>query len=644
MEPLALIAVAALAFGPVLLYLASPWDDGWRRLALLAAGVLIARYFYWRLGDTVPWGVLRPAALYMQLIALIEMAWFVEIFHAFSFFWASRGRRLDADDALSPRLRSASVDVFIPTLNEGPEIVERTILASQRLDWDGAVTVYVLDDGRREWLRELCARLGVRRIARPENLHAKAGNVNHALGKTRGEFILMLDADFLAHPQAIRRLMPAMAEPRVAVAQAPQLFYNQDPVMRALGTGDDVGDDQNLFFDRILPARDRGGVGFFCGTCALVRREALLDCGGMPTASVTEDMLLSVRLRSRGWVTRFIEVGVAIGLAPETLHAMFVQRRRWARGAIQILFLREGLRAKGLRLRDRFAFLPVYWVLMPTVRVASLAIPQLYLLFGWLPLENATMPELLNYHAPVVVAMIGLAAFVFRGRWSPFLNGVWNDVVALRLLPSIARALVFPFRDMTFRVTPKGRAPRALSTEHWMGGFVAIGVVLTLASLLVGPYTRLTDPFVAVSVFWAAVNLGRLLAVLAVFWSRPPEPADPVIRVRCAESDGFVLMTGRETLPLEGWQLAEDRLHPPSEQPVPHGRLARRSAGGRPSVLATVLRDGRLQFGSAQARGRLLSMLVAQRVDTQLPYRPARAVGRLTARMFGLNNLAKETA
>jgi hypothetical protein len=192
-------------------------------------------------------------------------------------------------------------------------------------------------------------------------------------------------------------------------------------------------------------------------------------------------------------------------------------------------------------------------------------------------------------------------------------------------------------------VTPKGRLPQAVSTEEWMGGLVAIGVALTLISLLVGPYARLDDPFVAVSVFWAAINLGRLLALLAVFWSTPPKPADPVITVPCGEADGFVLLTGKATQSLAGWRLSEDRLHPPSPQEVPHGRLARRVADGRPSVLATVLADGRLQFGNALARGRLLSMLVAARVDAQLPYRPARAVGRLTRRMFGLNDFAKET-
>jgi cellulose synthase (UDP-forming) len=647
MDTFIVVGIAALAFGPVLLYLGNYRSVWWRRLVLLIVAFLVARYFHWRLSLTVPWGAMDWHGLYMQFIAVIECAWIAELLHAFSFFWSKGSRRRSQskhDGTLPAELRTASVDVFIPTLNEGPEILERTILAATRLQWTGAMKVHVLDDGRRAWLGDICRQFGVEWVTRPDNKGAKAGNINHALGKTRGNFILMLDADFLAHPEAIQRLMPSMADRKVAIAQAPHHFYNDDPIMRSLGAGEHVSDDQCLFFDRILPARDRGGFSFFCGTCALIRRVALMENGGLPSGSVTEDILLSVHLRRRGWKTRFVDTRVATGLAPETLHAMFVQRCRWARGAIQMLYLRSGLRAPGLKLRERLAFLPSYWVISPIVRIVSLIIPQLYLLYAWLPLQNASVMDLLRYQGPMVIAMGGLAAFVFRHRWSPLLNSIWGDVVGIRIAPNVIRDLIFPFRDMKFHVTPKGRGrSKTALAERIMAVAVAAGVVFTLAALISGPYGRWDDPYVSVSMFWAALNLLRLLAVLTVLWSGATLGTEPKVEIRVRESDGFALIGTRGLRSIAGWRLSEDRLYSPTPFPSPTGTLVRVAPGGGRTSLAEVLPDGTLQFPNTGARAQLLSMLVTLRVDTETPYRPAAAMSRVAMRMFGLGLFARKS-
>ena len=639
MDAINIALLTGLAFGPVLLYLGNNESVWWRRIAMLCVGMIVFRYFHWRLTETVPWGATDKMGVYMQVIACIEVAWIAELLQGFSFFWArgDTGVAIRSGYEHPASFREASVDIFITTFNEGAEILERTILASRRVQWGGKVTVYVLDDGRRPWLGAICDNLGAKWLTRPDNKGAKAGNVNHALGKTNGEFILMLDADFLAHPLAIRRLMPAMADPTVAIAQSPHHFYNDDPVMRSLGTGRHVSDDQRLFFDRILPARDRGGFCFFCGTCALVRRTALAEVGGLPSGSVTEDILLSVHMRQRGWETRYVDARVATGLAPETLHAMFVQRCRWARGAIQLLYLRTGLLAPNLRLVERLAFMPFYWVISPLVRIASLIIPQLYLLYAWLPLQNAPIGDLVKYQGPTVLAMGGLAMFVYRKRWSPLLNSIWGDVVGIRIAPNVLRDLIFPFRDMTFHVTPKGRKDTA-SPERWMGVVVAIGIGFTLAALITGPYGRFDDPYVSVSMFWAALNLIRLLAVLAVLWNNTPEGTDPRVKIYLRESDGFALQEGGSLRSIAGWDLSEHRLHlPGSTRLGANSVLVRVEANGRRRVLANVAPDGMLQFSNAGARGHFISTLVALRIDADMPYRPARAMWRVTGRMLGLN-------
>jgi cellulose synthase (UDP-forming) len=645
LEPTIIALVAFLAFGPVLHGLGSVSSHWWRRAALVAVLFLVLRYMYWRITETVPVGELTWTALYMQTVLLVEIAWLIETTHAYTFFWsngAKRGRlpAPAAQKGCPDHLRSARVDVFIPTYNEGPEILERTIAASKRICWAAEVQICVLDDGRRPWLGEMCSRLGVRWLTRDDNEGAKAGNVNHALGQTTGDFILILDADFLAHPKAIERLMPAMADPAVAIAQAPQHFYNPDPVMRALGAGPYTGDDQSMFFDRILPARDAGDFAFFCGTCALLRRSALTEVGGLPTGSVTEDILLSVMLRKRGWQTRVVADRVATGLSPESLKAFFVQRARWSLGAIQLLYLRSGLLSRDLGARERFAFLPTYWIFSPLVRTASLIIPQLYLLFGLRPLENASVEQLISYQAPVLIAVLGLAAFVYRRRWLPLVHGVWADLIALRLAPTVVRDLIRPFRDSRFHVTPKGRnASRSAGSR--MAYAVAAGVVLTLVALWMGAQADTTDGAVVLTMFWTTINLVRLLGVLTVLWKERREVEDPKVEVRCSSGDGFVLITSDGAMGIEGWKIREDRLLAPSSTRAFAGRLARRDENGKTEILARVEDDGRLVFGDSDARGDLLSVLVAMRVDSRTPYRPISGIAVVLAQLFGINRLAR---
>jgi len=81
--------------------------------------------------------------------------------------------RIDAD-AGERRLREQgsavpSVDIFIATYNEGLEILEKTMIAAQAIDYPN-FTIWVLDDTRRDWLRDYCARMSVQYARRPDKL------------------------------------------------------------------------------------------------------------------------------------------------------------------------------------------------------------------------------------------------------------------------------------------------------------------------------------------------------------------------------------------------------------------------------------------------------------------------------------------
>lgn len=175
-----------------------------------------------------------------------------------------------------PPIDGAIVDVFVTTYNEPLEVVRPTLAAARKIDWPD-LRVHLLDDGDRAEMRALAAELGCGYISRGEEWrgkprHAKAGNVNNALSRTTGDFILILDADMVAHPGFVRRCLGYFRDPRIAFVQAPQRFYNLPP-------GDPFGSDAPLFYGPILRGKDGWDAAFFCGSNAILRREALMALG-----------------------------------------------------------------------------------------------------------------------------------------------------------------------------------------------------------------------------------------------------------------------------------------------------------------------------------------------------------------------------
>jgi len=175
-----------------------------------------------------------------------------------------------------PPLEQVSVDIFITTYNEPEELVAVTAMAAMNIDWPDK-KVHILDDGARESMKRLVEKLGCNYISRGEEWkgkprHAKAGNVNNALLETSGEFILILDADQVPAPDILKKTLGFFRDEKVAFVQTPQYFYNLPP-------GDPFGNEASLFYGPIQQGKDGWNAAFFCGSNAVLRREALMQLG-----------------------------------------------------------------------------------------------------------------------------------------------------------------------------------------------------------------------------------------------------------------------------------------------------------------------------------------------------------------------------
>ena len=399
--------------------------------------------------------------------------------------------------------QTPSVDLYIPTYNESLEVLEKTITGALCLEYPN-FKIWVLDDGRRPWLKAFCEAKGVGYLTRPDNAHAKAGNINHALTKTNADFVAIFDADFIPQRNFLIRTMGFFEDPKVGIVQVPHAFYNYDPTQSSLALQKALPDDQRFFFEAVMPSRDGWDAAFCCGSNSVTRREALRSVGdALPTDSITEDMLLSIALLRNGYITRYLCERLAFGLAPEGLKAFFVQRKRWARGAMQILYLAAGPLGRNLSLMQRLLFLPTHWLSQGLMLLLTLIAPLVFLWTGILPLVHVTPEAVLYYLLPMILAVAGgIWAFAPR-HYFPFAAQVHGTFQSFKVLPTVLVTMAKPFGHV-FKVTPKGAEAKTSDYDRPIFWTAACLMLLTILGLVINSQSE-----------WRIIGEGGLLPIVA---------------------------------------------------------------------------------------------------------------------------------
>jgi len=435
-----------------------------RSVALLALAVTTA-YLGWRLLATLnldAWWVAVPMFA-LEVHAAVGLGLFT-----FS-LWDVDSRPVRRRLRRLPR-----VAVAIPTYNEGPEILVPTIAAARALE--PAHETWVLDDGNRPEIAELAAALGAHYLARETNEHAKAGNLNHALQVIDADILAVLDADHVAAPDFLTATLGYFADPRVALVQSPQDFYNVTSFEH--GSGIAYGEpyhEQTLFYRLLQPGKNRWQAAFWCGTNALVRVAALREIGGAATDTITEDIHTTIRLHRRGWKTVYHNEVLARGLAADDAAQYQLQRNRWGTGAMQVLRTENPLFVSGLSLGQRLAYASTLLGWFDSWRTLGfLLLPLAVLLTGRIPIvaDGFTFAAIFT----LTYALQQLALYLLgRGAYRPVLSIVFDLV---RMSPNFLATLsLFVPRTPRFRVTPKGR----IAADR---GRIAAPVVLRVALVL----------------------------------------------------------------------------------------------------------------------------------------------------------------
>ena len=188
-------------------------------------------------------------------------------------------------------------------------------------------------------------------LTRARNEHAKAGNLNNGLEHSTGELVAVFDADHAPARNFLRETVGYFAtDQSLFLVQTPHFFINPDPLERNLGTFQTMPSENEMFYGVIQRGLDKWNAAFFCGSAAVLRREALDETNGFSGVSITEDCETALELHSRGWKSVYVDKPLIAGLQPDTFASFIGQRSRWAQGMMQILRYKFPPFKRGLRL------------------------------------------------------------------------------------------------------------------------------------------------------------------------------------------------------------------------------------------------------------------------------------------------------
>jgi len=240
-----------------------------------------------------------------------------------------------------PRTESdlPSVSVLVTAYNEA-DVLAATVEACLALDYPREALEVVVGhesastDGTGKVARELAdAHDRVCAVERPGSPGGKAAATNHVLDHASGDLVFVLDADQRPEPGALRRAVRWFRDDDVWCVKGRCFGTNpRDSLLALCATVERGLVERTEFYVRDLV----GGFALFTGGQALFRASVLDDLGRFDESLLIEDVDMAYRIQRAGGEVRVDPQVVTRETNPVGLTAWWSQRKRWARGGMQV--------------------------------------------------------------------------------------------------------------------------------------------------------------------------------------------------------------------------------------------------------------------------------------------------------------------
>src|SRR5215470_13046493 len=401
------------------------------------------------------------------------------------------------------------VSIHIPAYFEPVEMLKQTLDAVSRLDYPNFECVVIINNtpDPEFWqpIQDHCRALGERfKFINAEKVQGfKAGALRIAMDRTAAdaEIIGILDADYVVDPDWLKDLVPAFADPRVGLVQAPQDHRDEDlSIMHYIMNGEYAG-----FFDIGMVQRNEENAIIVHGTMCLIRRAAMDMAGGWAGDTICEDTDLGLAIIEQGWLTHYTNHRYGRGLLPDTYEAFKKQRHRWAYGGFQIVkkHWRRFLPGASRLTRDQRREFSLGW--LNWLGAESLGVVVALLNLVWVPIvafADIAIPDKILTLPIIAAFVVSLAHFLVMYRlrvpvkWGQMLSAM---IAAMSVQWTVSRAVAQGLitEHLPFARTSKGGLSR-MSIEFQAFWEAVIGVLLLIGAcvLIVTNTKQITELYI----------------------------------------------------------------------------------------------------------------------------------------------------
>lgn len=390
------------------------------------------------------------------------------------------------------------VAIIIPTYNESPSIVLRTLKSITDQNWPKDKRVVVIsDDGNRN---ELAAEIKIFCIKHTEDnifYHippqkgsplrkgdAKAGNLNSALHFIlsrfpRIEYIETRDADDLVgNKDFLHYCIGHMTEHT-------DCSFVQTVKKCHTSKDDPFSNQETVFYERTMVARNAVNAVFPCGSGLVWRTRDIKKIGGFPTWNLVEDLQSGFEILKRGGNGAYLPIIGAVGqIAPEDIPNFYKQRGTWALDSMRLFFWKNPFFTKGLNIRQKLQFFELEFSYLLSFALFMFIIDLfITVLFDIYPVNTATLDYVLHIGTFIgVLELFNIAkarGIPYKEQWRN--REAWFGLMPVFIAATIKALWYGPYKKPSYTVTRKYHTV----DWYWKETFIQTGIVILFLGLSV---------------------------------------------------------------------------------------------------------------------------------------------------------------